>query len=409
MTDFLTTPLAVDQYSRFNASMFDEKEHIMNPTGFLSIFGRPEANGSQTRYSPDSLDVDIEIIRGNERIAALVPRGTIASTMSGSVAKKPKVQKRSEFSRTFPLSEEESSINANLILNRMAGESATENRGKLVRLRQHAATLHKEHVRRTIRLWEYLAAQSLLEGVQPAILGTTNTDLIYDWRRNPAHIANLTYPWSNALSDPLADIDAAWMLGRVNGHVNQDYTIWADGVMNAFLGHADITAKADNRRFELIMINQEMPVPNRYKFLIDGGMTARGRLLTPGGHEYWIFTYADGIKTDDAGDPVAYLPEGYAFFGYSGARCDRWFGPAEMLPNIPMRQQFYQQMLGFNLTAPPMPPNVNNAGNVLNPGMFYFDAYPTEGWKSMMVRTQSAPMFPTTQTDAFVTYKLVTV
>jgi hypothetical protein len=174
--------------------------------------------------------------------------------------------------------------------------------------------------------------------------------------------------------------------------------------MAAFLAHADVVEKADNRRFELIMVNQEMPVPSKYQFLIDAGMTARGRLLTPKGHKYWMFTYEDTYD-NAAGTAVDLMPSGYAFFGYSGARCDRYFGPGENLPMIPLRQQFYQQMFGFNMSAPPMPPNVKGAAHALNPGMFYCDAYASNDWKRVTMRTQSAPIFATTMTDAFVTYK----
>ncbi len=41
--------------------------------------------------------------------------------------------------------------------------------------------------------------------------------------------------------------------------------------------------------------------------------------------------------------------------------------------------------------------------NQLMPVATYVDAYPSPGNKRVTVRTQSAPIFPTTQTDAFVT------
>jgi hypothetical protein len=402
MVDYNTTPNNVDQYSRYMANKFDEHDQIWNPTGWLSVFGRPET-GAETLYSPNALDVDIDIIRANEKIAALIPRGTVSRPV-GDTQQNTQVERYSPFSRTFPLSEEEGDIDANVILNREAGEGAYEGRDKLTRLRNKARKIHSEHVRRTIRMFEYLAQQSVLEGQMPAIIGTVDPDLIYNWRRNAAHISTLAKAWTDPTSDPLADIDAAWYLGRTNGRVSQDYCVFAEDVMNAFLNHADIVEKSDNRRYELIEVNQDMPAPSRYKFLVDGGMTARGRLRTPGGHEYWMFTYSD-IYDNNAGTPVKLMPDGYALFGYSGARCDRYFGPAELLPMLPVRAQFIQQMFGFNPTAAPMPPKVKNMGNAIQPGMFYFDAYADNSWKRVTVRTQSAPIFATTQTDSFVTYK----
>jgi len=402
MADYLTTPNTVDQYSRYMATKFDEKDQIWNPTGWLSIFGRPET-GALTRYSPNSLDVDIDIIRANEKIAAMVPRGTVSRKL-GATQKNTLSQRYSTFSRTFPLSEEEGDIDSNVILNRMAGENPYQNKEKLARLREHANIIHKEHVRRTIRTWEYLAQQSVLEGIMPAIIGTSDPDLQYNWRRNAAHISTLALAWTNASSDPLKDHDDAWYLGRTNGRTNLDYVVYAEDAYTAFLAHADVVEKADNRRFELILVNQGLPVPEKYRFLVEAGMTARGRLRTPGGHEFWQFTYSD-IYDNAAGTAVKLMPDGYVLFGASDARCDRYFGPAENLPMIPLRQQFYQQMFGFNMSAPPMPPKVKAQAHALNAGMLYFDAYASNDWKRVTLRTQSAPIFATTQTDAFVTYK----
>jgi hypothetical protein len=49
-----------------------------------------------------------------------------------------------------------------------------------------------------------------------------------------------------------------------------------------------------------------------------------------------------------------------------------------------------------------MPPLVKNAGATVLAPAFYFDAYRSEDKKRVSVRTQSAPIFATTQTDAFV-------
>ena len=403
MTSYLDQPLAVDQYSRYFSNVFDESEYIWNPTGFLSIFGRPEANGSETIYSPNALDVDIDIIRGNEKIAKLLPRGMVSRPL-GSTQQNLNVEKFTAFSRTFPLSEEEGDINAHKLLSRDGGETPYEGRDKFTRLRNRASRINKESVRRTIRLWEFLASQSILEGQMPAILGTVDPDLIYDWNRNPAHISTLGTAWTNVASDPLADIDAAWRLGRTNGRCSMDYAIWGEDVINAFIQHADVVEKSDNRRFNMIYVDQEMEVPSQFKFLVDGGMTPRIKVFTPGGHKFLVFGYSD-TKDDDTGTAVDLMPAGYALFGYSKARCDRYFGPAELLPNIPQKMDFYRQMFGFNPEAMPMPANVRNAGHVLNPAMFYFDAYASADWKKVTCRTQSAPIFPTTQTDCFVTYK----
>ena len=73
-----TVPLAVDVYSRTMIDLFDERNVIGVSTGFQSLFGNP-ANASKTIFSPDSSVVDIDIMRGNEKTAALVLRGQLST------------------------------------------------------------------------------------------------------------------------------------------------------------------------------------------------------------------------------------------------------------------------------------------------------------------------------------------
>jgi hypothetical protein len=397
MVAYSTTPLAVDLYSRYMAAVFDEKKVISVPTGFQAFYGRPET-GAETSFNPDSNDVDIDIVRGTETIAALIPRGTISRPL-GAVQKNVTVEQFSSFSRSFPLIEEETDINSSMLLNRNSGENPYERRARITRLRYLAGRAHAEQVRRTMRSFEVLASLSMLDGKMPAIFGTTDTDLIYDWRRATDHNKTLTTQWTDPAADILADIDAGWDKIREDAYVSADYMILGSAAMNAFLVDADVIAKADNRRFELIMVNQEMPVPSRYAFMVAAGFTARGRLLTPGGHEIWMFTYED-VYTDLSGTTQKYMPAGKVIIGYSGARFDRYFGPPELLPDIPMRQQMYQQLFGFSSALPPMPPKVKDAPHAMKPGMFYFDAYASADWKKVTTRAQAAPIFATTQTDA---------
>ena len=59
-------------------------------------------------------------------------------------------------------------------------------------------------------------------------------------------------------------------------------------------------------------------------------------------------------------------------------------------------------MFGFNMDAPPMPANIKGSGTLM-PNMFHSDAYMAANGKALTVRTQAAPIFATTMTDAFVT------
>lgn len=94
----MATQNTVDIFSRFMAREFDEKSVIAVPTAFQSLFGGP---GSETVFSPDANDVDIDIIRGNERISALIPRGSVSRSL-GSNQKNMNVEKYTTFSRKYP-------------------------------------------------------------------------------------------------------------------------------------------------------------------------------------------------------------------------------------------------------------------------------------------------------------------
>jgi len=396
----MATPLAVDQFSRWMAEKFDERKIIGVPTVFQSFFGRPE-HGSQTRYEENAEVVEIDIIRGNERTAALIHRGTNAQHM-GDMEPKNRAQNYSSFSRQYPLAEEESSINAAQILSRVAGENPYSGRARVDRMRELAGEYYAEHIRKYVRLFEVLAAMSLLTGQQPAIMGTLNADFIYDFRRNVGNTITPAIAWDQPGADILGDIDGGCDILRQNGHVTPNVLFLAGTEVNSFISNPTVQTLADNRRFELINVNSAVPVPANLAVLVAAGATALGRIVTPRGRELWVMTYND-IFTAPNGTPTKYLPDGWALLAYYGARCDRYFGPPELLPMDPICMQMYQFYFGFNAMAVPVPPLVKNASAVISPAMFYNSMLKLND-KVISMKTQSAPIFATTQTDAFVTF-----
>jgi len=399
MVAYNTTPLSVDLYGRVMASSFNEKDIVGVPTGFQVFFGQPEGN-SQTIFSPDSNDVDIDIIRANERTAVLVPRSIRGRTL-GDTQKDANNQRFTNINRVFPLSIEESDFAAGQLLNRQMGENPYATRTRRERLQALAVDAHREQVRREVRLFERLAALSILTGKMPAILGTSDSTLEYDFLRNSTHSVTLGTQWSNIAADALGDIDDSWDLIREDAHVSADMMLAGEGAFEAFLLNTAVLAKADNRRFEMVMVNQNMPVPEKFSRFIEAGMTARGRLRTPRGHEIWMFTYSD-VYTASGGTATKYMDDDKVLICYSQARADRYFGPPELLPQVEQRTQLYQQLFGFDITTPNMPPNVKGGSRVIQPGMFYFDAYANAEWTNATTRCQTAPIFATTQTDAYV-------
>lgn len=392
------TPNAVDPFSRYMADLFDEQQVISVPTGFQAFFGRP---GSLTLFSPDANVVDIDIIRRNKNIAALIPRGMISRPL-GSLQQNLNTQNYTSFSRKYPLSEEEGDLTADQILFRVAGEKPYSTATRLDRMRELAMRIHLESIRRTVRMFEVLASQSVLTGKQDAIIGTTNTDLQYDFQRKSAHTFSAAVAWDNASAVIMEDIDTMCDLLEANGNVSPGFMGIGGEAMDALINDDVVQNVADNRRYELIQVTRNNPVPPEYDTFTAAGWVARGRLRTPKGYELWMFTY-NRTYQNSSGTAVKIMAEDKAFITSTEARCDRYFGPPETLPMIPQRRQLYQELFGFDPDMAPMPANIMGDGRIIEPAMFYCDAYVSGDWKKVSIRTQSAPIFATTQTDAFVT------
>lgn len=391
------TPQAVDTYPRVMVDGFDERAIISVPTGFQSVFGNP-ATASKTIFSADASVLDIDLLRGNEKLAATILRGSNGRSITGQ--KNTNDQKFTSKSRLYPLIEEEGDITAAQLNQRVMGEGPYSNITKEARMQILAMGHHQEHVRRTVRTFELLASESVLTGKMSAKIGTTNTDLIYDFGRDAGNIFAAPAVWDAGSPKILEDFDTACQQGREQGHVNIDMAIIGGGAMDAIVNDTLFNTQADNRRIELIEVSDKNPVPSRFDRFIEGGFLARGRVRTPQGYEVWLFTYNE-VYEDSAGAMQKYMPDDKIVFLSSSARFDRYFGPSEVLPMNAVREAWFMETFGFSSTGM-MPPNIKGASDIVSPAMFYFDGYPSTNGKAVTIRTQAAPIFATTQTDAIV-------
>jgi len=395
------TPNAVDVYSRFMEEMFDLKDVIGVSTVWQQFFGKPQFGNSKTIYSPNSEVVDIDLMGANERTAQLIPRGSDSRHL-GPIQRNTTTQFFSTVSRVYPLAEEMSDITATQINKRVAGENPYDGRDKFDRMRRLAREYHMEHIRRYVRLFEILAGSSLLDGQMPAILGTDNADLVYDWGRNAGNFITPAVPWNNTNADIVGDLDAAFDQARQVGKVRPNVLFMAGDVAQAFFNDATIQEFANNRRIMLVQAGMMDGVPAQFSDLVSAGADYRGYIQTPQGRRLDLFTYND-FYDDTDGNSQPYMPDGYAFMAKYGARCDRYFGPSERLPLLSTDMALYTEMFGFSPVALPMPQNIKG-GQIITPQMFYCDAYRSNDNKKVTIRTQSAPIFAPTETNAFITF-----
>lgn len=395
------TPLAVDQYSRFMVEVMDDRQMMPAPGGAAAIFGRRE-NGSKVVYSESAEVFDMDIIRGNEKRAVMIHRGSIARALSAQ--RNTKTQNSTAVSRVFPLIEEEGDISASQLSKRLAGEAA-HNSGlsRQDRLRMLAMEHNNEHWMRIARTTEFLAWQSLLTGAQPAILGTTDPNLLYDFKRDSGGFITPGTSWSNVAADIMGDTDGGCDQIRAKGRKRPDVMVLSGVNMGNFVKNTAIKELADNRRIEFIQVGLNNPVPAKLQFMVEAGFNARGVLRTVKGYELWMFTYID-IYDDESGDPQPFMPDDKVSIFSSDARADAYFGPPETLPVDDLHAQWMRSQFGFNLAAPELPVSMQGTsfGGLLRAAV-YFDAYQSNDRKNVSIRAQCGPILGTTQTDGFCT------
>lgn len=391
---------AIDTYSRFYQGTFDDRKMISISGGFLSMFGNLESDDpSETHYIMDQEVFDIEIIRGNKTIAALIPRGVTGTVINDPVEKE---QEWSEFNRTFPLAQKTGYINAQKLNRRIANEPPYQPFTKSKRLRILAGKQHLSKIRQLMGLQELLASKSILTGKMPAILNTSNPNLIYDFRRNPANIIAGVNWTTDTLAVILALIDTGCDRCAENGKVVPDMMLLGRGLWTPLLLKDGIEKYFDLRRINQGAIDVNIDLPAKFnRFTGNGKFEPRGRLVTPKGRELWLFSY-NQFYEEPKGTFNYFLPADNALITYSGARADRFFGPPEFLPTTSLDNIWYSEMFGFDSSSLPMPEMTPN-GDIFDSKMYYFYAYPSVDKKGIQTATQTAPVYVTTQTDAFVT------
>lgn len=394
----MPTPNPVDIYSRFMVEVFDERAAFPAPRAFQSLFGNPNS-ASVTHFSVDEETVDIDIIKANgERLAATVHRG---QSSNATDSKNMTDYQFTNITRKWPLIEEVGNINSTQLLKRLPGDNPYAIRTQMDRNRALALDIHTDKVRKSIRTWEFFARESILTGKHPAIIGTTNNALIYDFYRLPSHTVGVPLPWDTGSPDILKDIDDACTLSEIDSGRTPDFMAFGGDAMRAFIKDTTVKALSDIKNYELIRVGENFQPPSQFSRYTANGWTAIAKLITPQGRQLWIFTNTKTF-TNNAGTTENWMPLDKAILLNSSARFDRYFGPRDRMPVTPSEMQWYMQMFGFPMNAPPMPPEVGDLGAVILPQAFYFDAYMPDAKKTTVIRTQSAPIFPTTETDAVV-------
>jgi hypothetical protein len=133
--------------------------------------------------------------------------------------------------------------------------------------------------------------------------------------------------------------------------------------------------------------------------MTSAGFKHVGFVETYKGRKLPIFIYNEKYQ-DAAKAWQNYMPVDEVVAGWSGARCDRAFGPRITFPNNPFHDQAMNALLGFDFATAPMPENIANPG-VFDPRMFHVDGNVNTDNEAIAARMVTGPLFITTMTDAF--------
>lgn len=371
-------------YTRAMAPAFSDLEKIQVGTLFLTLF----ASGA-TIIDPDSAVVDIDIERGNKHVSAYIARGTDAKNLSEN---RTLVGKYTSDSFEYPLIEELGVITSAMVLKRLPGESMRNPLTKMERQMAYAIKLHNEGLKKIIRKAEYSAAESFRTGAQ-----TVHQSAAYSFHRRSTHNASASVVWSTtATAVPITDLETACGLIYLDGLATPTDAIFSDQSWREFLATTQVSNLADKRRINHFSTDMTAVAPAGYEAWIAAGALYQGQVKA-GNWVLNLWTYP-AVWVTDAGVSTQYLPDEEVLVMAKSARFDRYFGPSDNLET--QSPNFYLENFGLG-AIDGMPMEIMNAG-IFQSNMFYLDAFAQGNGKALTVRTQCAPIFPTTQTDAIV-------
>jgi hypothetical protein len=384
---------------------FDERGMVPVPMPFSAFYTSPT---SVVNYVTDANVVEIDIIRGVDTVAAdLVNRGT--SSIDTARIKTITSGKYTNLPRKFPLVESLSSINSNQLFDRRPGETPHQMVTRQDRLAELARDQHETHIRQHVMTREILRRQAMLTGKHDAIFGQNTSELEYDFHRSSDNEIPVTTPWDNAANTIVADIDSGIQVLQQGAFLTEDAggygALMGSDAFAAFKADTTIFGDADNRRYQFVNLGGDVVLPPEFNRFRDAGLNPRGKLETDEGHTVWIFTYTmtyvDTFTTPGVSTRTDWMPKDQCLIFHPNTRCDSYYGPMDRLPFTADEIAWYQEFFGFSMVAPPMPAKVM-ATNAVDSRMFYCDAIRPSDNKAIVARTQSAGIYPTTQTDGFV-------
>lgn len=394
----------IDNISRFFTGVFDEGPMVMSGRSFSGFFGRP---GVGTQVVTRQYRFDDNVVRANKKISKMVPRSGHFAQHIGALIKTLRVGDYTKFSRDFPLCVEHFAISKKDLETMAAFESNPYPGPEIERARMMYYSLKaiREIRRRSEDMSNILAGESLLDGEQSKIIGTTVDEEKYDWHRATGNFITVATVWSNVAADIMGDLyDAALQLHR-QGKITQDQPIivgLSPSTLDLVRQNTRIKAEADNRRYMTVQVNPELQVPPSHKFMIQNGW-AFDSVLKVQGWTFYLYSTHDYYE-DDSGTATQIMPNAKAIVTAPNVKMDSIFGPPTTFDMSAEKARMFQQWFGFNPLGPPAGNSTDNGPFRVIPNRAYHIIGATDKWEtSREFAVQLAPVFKTTHTDGIVT------
>jgi hypothetical protein len=396
------TLVTAQNFSRFMLQAVDLRKFTRTPTGGQCLFGEPMGNGGGSMFIPDGEVIEIDIRKGSSRNAAYIPRGMVHDVQNRA---KYTAGKFTTLARTFPLIADTGVVSQNELLKRCFGEPVygstwTQND----RARKNASTIVERILCDHIVTQEISAWQMIKTGKLDLISGATSAQQI-DTKRESSHTYTVTASWATAGTKILDSCDLVLNLGQKDAGVAYDTMVVGSDVVGYLWANTEILTVANLKGagtsgFSIVWFGSNFQPDARYTHMIANGYLPICQLRTKMGRTINVFSY-DKTYNNGSTD-VYFVTAKEAIFFSSKAQCDRYYGPAEMLPPTDQMVKDLDTLFGWGMGTPSyIPEQVDATPGVVRPDGFFVDVQ--RGGKNSLyeINVQSTYMQFTTETDAF--------
>jgi hypothetical protein len=288
---------------------------VMNtvPSSFLSSLFRE-------KYISNQLAVEIDVERGDEKVAVDVVRGADGNLNT--------YEKFSTDTYIPPLYNEYTALGAEQLALRGFGQNPYEEKSRQERAIEIILKGQMENAKKILRAIEKQASDALFTGKIVLKNGYT-----IDFARKATHNITVATSWNNPSADPLGNLEQACILNRKDGKVKSDIAIFGKDAWDSFISNEKVQKLLDVRKYEIGVVK---PAFESSQAVYQGNIVV-------GSYKLELYTYPEYYK-NTAGVLVPYCPDNQVIVLFSKFKAFRNFGAVDILQES---EQVYRN-LGIN-------------------------------------------------------------